>query len=150
MRNCSHSFFERLVLHTRKNQGLFGKGLTAKVIPSRSVTHMCLLPFLTPVLTQLFFTKPPTTFLTCFCRGERQNMLERKSASTRSQTHNHQAMSPTRSPLSHPYRANLLFGKYISFTKGKTKTRKKKLMYVLIHAIIFTINIPLSFYVSEN
>ena len=28
--------------------------------------------FLTPILTQLFFPKPPTTFLTCFCRGERQ------------------------------------------------------------------------------
>ena len=26
--------------------------------------------FLTPVLTQLFFPKPPTTFLTSFCRGE--------------------------------------------------------------------------------
>ena len=24
--------------------------------------------FLTPVLTQPFFPKPPTTFLTCFCR----------------------------------------------------------------------------------
>ena len=29
--------------------------------------------FLTPVLTQLFFPKPSTTLLTCFCRGERQN-----------------------------------------------------------------------------
>ena len=28
--------------------------------------------FLTPVLTQLFFPKPQTTFLTCFCRDERQ------------------------------------------------------------------------------
>ena len=28
--------------------------------------------FLTPVLTQLFFPKPLTTFLTCFCRGERR------------------------------------------------------------------------------
>ena len=28
--------------------------------------------FLTPVLTQPFFPKPPTTFLTCFCRGERR------------------------------------------------------------------------------
>ena len=28
--------------------------------------------FLTPVLTQLFIQKPPTTFLTCFCRGERR------------------------------------------------------------------------------
>ena len=27
--------------------------------------------FLTPVLTQLFFQKPPTTLLTCFCRGKR-------------------------------------------------------------------------------
>ena len=27
--------------------------------------------FLTPVLTQLFFPKPQTTFLACFCRGER-------------------------------------------------------------------------------
>ena len=26
--------------------------------------------FFTLVLTQLFFSKPPTTFLTCFCRGE--------------------------------------------------------------------------------
>ena len=26
--------------------------------------------FLTPVQTQLFFPKPPTTFLKCFCRGE--------------------------------------------------------------------------------
>ena len=28
--------------------------------------------FLTPVLTQFFFPKPPTTFLICFCRGERR------------------------------------------------------------------------------
>ena len=35
--------------------------------------------FLTPVLTQLFFPKPPTTFLTCFCRGERRKNTEKKS-----------------------------------------------------------------------
>ena len=35
--------------------------------------------FLTPVLTQLFFPKPPTTFLTCFCRGERQKYAGKKS-----------------------------------------------------------------------
>ena len=28
--------------------------------------------FLTPVLTKLFLQKPPTTFLICFCRGERR------------------------------------------------------------------------------
>ena len=35
--------------------------------------------FLTPVLTQLFFPKPPTTFLTCFCRGERRKYPRKKS-----------------------------------------------------------------------
>ena len=35
--------------------------------------------FLTPVLTQLLFPKPPTTFLTCFCRGERRNFAGKKS-----------------------------------------------------------------------
>ena len=31
-----------------------------------------------PVLTQLFFPKPPTTFLTCFCRGERRKYARKK------------------------------------------------------------------------
>ena len=35
--------------------------------------------FLTPALTQLFFPKPPTTFLTCFCRDERQKHAGQKS-----------------------------------------------------------------------
>ena len=35
--------------------------------------------FLTAVLTQLFFPKPPTTFLTCFCRGERRKYAGKKS-----------------------------------------------------------------------
>ena len=35
--------------------------------------------FLTPGLTQLFFPKPPTTFLTCFCRGERRKYAGKKS-----------------------------------------------------------------------
>ena len=52
--------------------------------------------FLTPVLTQLFLPKPPTTFLTCFCRGERRKYAGKKSR------HNHQFMRTTRSPLSHP------------------------------------------------
>ena len=51
-------------------------------------------------IKQLFFPKPSTTFLTCFCRGE--NLSERKFASTGDQTHKHQVMSPTCSPLSHP------------------------------------------------
>ena len=36
--------------------------------------------FLTPVLTQLFFPKPPTTFLTCFCRGERRKICRKEKS----------------------------------------------------------------------
>ena len=35
--------------------------------------------FLTPVLTLFFFPKPPTTFLTCFCRDERRKCAGKKS-----------------------------------------------------------------------
>ena len=35
--------------------------------------------FFTPVLTQLFFPKPPTTFSTCFCRGEGWKYAGKKS-----------------------------------------------------------------------
>ena len=35
--------------------------------------------FLLPLLTLLFFPKPPTTFLTCFCRGERRKYAGKKS-----------------------------------------------------------------------
>ena len=56
----------------------FNATVTAKVISWWSVTHM--FPgFLTPVLIQLFFPKPPTTFLTCFCRGERRKYARKKS-----------------------------------------------------------------------
>ena len=34
--------------------------------------------FPTPVLTQLLFPKPPTTFLTCLCRGERRKHAGKK------------------------------------------------------------------------
>ena len=39
--------------------------------------------FFTPVLKQLFFPKPPTTFLTCFCRGERRKYAGKKSSLNR-------------------------------------------------------------------
>ena len=66
--------------------------------------------FLTPVLTQLFFPKPPTTFLTCFAEVRGENTPERKVASTGDRSHNHQVMSPTRSPLNHPGGAAMLEG----------------------------------------
>ena len=57
----------------------FNATLTAKVISWRSVTHMCFPGFLTPVLTRLFFPKPPTSFPTCFYRGERRKYAGKKS-----------------------------------------------------------------------
>ena len=42
-------------------------------------THMCFLAFSHQYLTQLFFPKPLTTFLICFCRGERQKYAGKKS-----------------------------------------------------------------------
>ena len=63
----------------------FNATLTAKVISWRSVLHM--FPgFLTPVLTQLFFPKPPTTFLTCFSRGVRQKYCGEKPPGHESNT----------------------------------------------------------------
>ena len=56
--------------------------------------------FLTPVLTQLFFPKPLTTFPTCFAEARGENTPERKFASTGDRTRNHQVMSPTLSPPS--------------------------------------------------
>ena len=56
----------------------FTATLEAKVISWRSVTPV--FPgFLTPILTKLFFPKPPTAFLTCFCRGERRKYAGKKS-----------------------------------------------------------------------
>ena len=70
---------------THKNQDVgwlvvlrFNATLTAKVMMAVGDAHV--FPgFLTPVLTLLFFTKSPTTFLTCFCRGERRKYAGKKS-----------------------------------------------------------------------
>ena len=52
----------------------FNTTLTAKVRSWQSVTHMtlCFLAFTN------FFPKPPTTFLTCFSRGERRIYARKK------------------------------------------------------------------------
>ena len=84
--------------------------------------------FLTPVLTQLFLPKPPTTFLTCFCRGDKRKYAGKKVASTGDQTHNHQVMSPTRSPLSYPGGANLkklaVRREFVIYDWGMSVTRR--------------------------
>ena len=57
--------------------------------------------FLTQVLTELFFPKLPTTFLTCFCRGERQKYAGKKSRlkrGTNSQSPGHESDTFTTEP----------------------------------------------------
>ena len=57
--------------------------------------------FLTPILTLLFFPKPPTTFLTCFCRGEWRKNARRKSRLNRgsnSQPPDHESDTLTTEP----------------------------------------------------
>ena len=57
--------------------------------------------FLTPVLTLLLFPKPPTTFLTCFCRGESRKYVGKKSSLNQglnSQPPGHEADTLTSEP----------------------------------------------------
>ena len=65
--------------------------------------------FLTPVLTQLFFPKPPTTFPTCFCRGERRKYAGKKSSlnwGSNSQPPGHKSNTLTTEP---PGRVYMMF-----------------------------------------
>ena len=57
--------------------------------------------FLRPVLPQFFFPKPPTTFLTCFCRGERQKYPGKKvrlNRGSNSQSPGHESDTLTTEP----------------------------------------------------
>ena len=65
--------------------------------------------FLTPVLTQLFLPKPLTTFLTCFCRGERRKYAGKKNCLNRgsnSQPPGHESDTLTNEPLGRGIREN--------------------------------------------
>ena len=79
----------------------FNATLTAKVM-IKGVDDQYVFPgFLTAELTQLFFPKPPTTFLTCFCRGDRQKYAGKKSRLNRgsnSQPPGHESDTLTTEP----------------------------------------------------
>ena len=63
-------------------------------------TMILMASFLTPILAQVSFHRLLFSHASAEMRGK--NTPERKFTSTRYQTHNHQVMSPTCSPLSHP------------------------------------------------
>ena len=69
--------------------------------------------FLTPVLTQRFFPKPPTAFLICFCRGERRKYAGKKSSLNRgsnSQPPGHESDTLTTEP---PGRGELIYKNFM-------------------------------------
>ena len=71
--------------------------------------------FLTPVLTQLFFPKPRTTFLTCFCSGERRKYAGRKSRlnlGSNSQPQGNESNTLTTEPPSKSQTTNMYNRKY--------------------------------------
>ena len=78
----------------------FNATLTAKVISSLSVTHMCFLAF--SHRYNVSFQSHGLLFLHASAEVRGENTPERKVASTGDRTHNRQVTSPTRSPLSHP------------------------------------------------
>ena len=79
--------------------------------------------FLTPVLTLLFFQSHRLLFSHASAEVRGENTPERKVASTWDRTHNHQVMSPTRSPLSHPGG--------IKNEKGETEVKEIKLTHII-------------------
>ena len=72
--------------------------------------------FLTSVLTQLFFPKLPTTFLACFCRGERRNYAEKKvrlNLESNSQPPGHESDTLTTEPPGRGSRTGLHYDNLI-------------------------------------
>ena len=71
--------------------------LAVKVALNPSTTNQPI----TPVLTQFFFPKPLTTFLTCYCKGERRKYAGKKSRLNRgsnSQPPGHESNTLTTEP----------------------------------------------------
>ena len=58
--------------------------------------------FVTPVLTRISFQSQRLLFAHASAKVRGENTPERNLATTGSRTYNHQVMSPTRLPLSHP------------------------------------------------
>ena len=89
----------------------FNATLTAKVISWRSVTHVCFLAFLHQYKHNFSFQSHRLLFSHASAEVRGENTPERKVASTGDRALNHQVMSPTRSPLSHPAGLRACMGK---------------------------------------
>ena len=108
----------------------FNATLTAKTISWRLVTHMCFLVFSHQYkLTQLFFPKPPTTFLTWFCRGERRKYsgkIIRLNRGSNSQPPGHESDTLTTEPPGWACRK----GEYMDLQMIPTQASLRRLILV--------------------
>ena len=96
--------------------------------------------FLTPVLTQLFFPKPPTTFLTCFCRGERRKYVGKKSHLNRgsnSQPPGHESDTLTTEPPGRGAIERLICRREMSLI-GSTSFSLHKIQYMIFEIPYWT------------
>ena len=86
--------------------------------------------FLSPVLKQLFFPKPPTTFLKRFCRGERRKYAGKKSRLNRgskSQPPSHESdMLTTEPPGRETKYVHILYQYWICTARVESRKRKPK------------------------
>ena len=88
--------------------------------------------FLTPVLTQLFFPKPPTTFFACFCRGERRKYDGKKShlhQGSNLQPPGHESDTLTTEP---PGRGKINTSVYSNYPNFLTTMRKMSFENILV------------------
>ena len=91
--------------------------------------------FLTLVITRLSFKSHSLLFSHAFAEVRGKNKLERLFASTGDQTHNHQVMSPTCSPLSHLGGATLSWNVCSSSRNNDFSSCKKIFRHVSVKTI---------------
>ena len=117
--------------------------------------HMCFLAF-SHQYYHKFLTKATDYFYHVSAEVRGENTSKRNFTSTGSRTHNHQVMSPTHSPLSHPSRAYFSQSqKHVSAEmRGENKLKRNFTSRTHNHQVMSPIHSPLSHpsraYFSQN
>ena len=107
---------------TKKKQRIWWDSIGWLVVRSNHGSPWHVL--ITPVLTQLFFPKPPIAFLTCFCRGERQKYTEKKvrlNRGSNSHPSGHESNTLTTEPPGRGWWDSNLHVTFTTFYHGATQ-----------------------------
>ena len=105
--------------------------------------------FLTQVLTQRFFPKPRTTFLTCFCRGERRIYAGKKSRlnpGSNSQSPGHESDTLTTEPPGRVWKFEAFADEKnvtqnLKFCLGWVENSIERRRKMLVTSTIFSLNV---------